>query len=238
MEYPSDFTIDHYKDVLVEAKRKYIIRTIAEQDETSSPGLLLRHDIDISPRAAHTIAVLENEMNISSSYYVLLHSPFYNPFTYENLELIKNIVALGHEVGLHFDSHFFCTKNESELEEQLMVEKKILESYLRTEIKSFSFHLTNTFTKTCNKTHYCGLKNAFPAFFQNDSVYSSDSYGVWRFKRLYDYIAQTKEPLIQVLTHPEWWVFGAMESRNRIDEHIKVLQQSLWAEAEKNYILK
>jgi hypothetical protein len=238
MEYLSDFTLTHYREVLSLAKQKFAIRTMSDEQTNGTQTLILRHDIDISPQAAYNVAQVENEMGITSSYYVLLHSPFYNALDATNIALIKKIIDLNHEVGLHFDSHFFGINNEQDLAQHLTLEKELLEKYVDVDVKSFSFHLTNEFTKSCNKAYYAGLINSLPVFFQNDLVYCSDSYGIWRFKRLYDYLLNTEQPLIQILTHPEWWVFQPMDAEQRMHKHIQFIQQRLSQEAQKNYLYK
>jgi len=44
----------------------------------------LRHDVDWSPKEALRVAQIEDELEIRSSFFFLLNSPFYNVFEEEN----------------------------------------------------------------------------------------------------------------------------------------------------------
>ena len=64
-----------------------------------------------------------------------------------------------------------------------------------------------------------GLVNADGAGIKARFAYGSDSNGYWRFRRLADVIADSG-PLLQVLTHPEWWVPEPMAPRARVQRAI------------------
>lgn len=58
--------------------------------------VVLRHDVDRKPENARTMARLEHDLGIRSTYY------FRHPATFVP-ELIREVDALGHEVGYHYE---------------------------------------------------------------------------------------------------------------------------------------
>lgn len=233
-----DFTLSHYREILALAVSKLEFCDFLNYSQAEKPAVIWRHDLDLSVSSALKIAEVEAEFGISSTYFILPHSPFYNLLEKENVESVKKIIQLGHQVGLHFDSHFYGIGSESQLEQELLNEKALLDRIFGTDIKSFSFHLTNEFTMKCEKYEYAGLVNAYASYFKTNARYCSDSYGLWRFSRLYDFIKDQTGPLNQVLTHPEWWVFPAMMPQDRIKNHIALLSEKLLADASNNYTYK
>ena len=67
-------------------------------------GFFIRHDVDISLKKAVEMAEFENKHRISSTYYILLSSPYYNALEAENLQRIRTLRELGMNVGLHYDN--------------------------------------------------------------------------------------------------------------------------------------
>lgn len=64
---------------------------------------VLRHDIDMDIQRAVEMARLEAELGVRATYFVLISSDFYNVFSARNTAGLREITALGHSVGLHFD---------------------------------------------------------------------------------------------------------------------------------------
>jgi hypothetical protein len=58
---------------------------------------VLRHDVDLLPEFALNLAKLENELGICGTYYFRII-----PETF-NVEIIKKIAVLGHEIGYHYE---------------------------------------------------------------------------------------------------------------------------------------
>lgn len=230
-----DFTLRHYKEIIELAKTKFQFRSFINFQSADSPVVLWRHDLDLSVESALKTAEIETNSGVQATYFLLLHSPFYNLLDKANFLNIKKIIETGHQIGLHFDSHFYDVKDEKELEKHLLLEKKILESLFGTEINVFSFHLTNEFTMSCDRDQYAGMINTYSSYLKQNASYCSDSYGLWRFSRLYDFLKTINTNLCHVLTHPEWWVFNDLKPSGRIQKHIDVLSDKLKKDAEKNY---
>jgi len=95
-----DFTRDTYRQLLLALqKADYKFFTFEDWCEGKATGryVILRHDVDL--RASHSLATarIESELGIRTTYYFRV-VPQSN-----QLEIIKAIAELGHEVGYHYE---------------------------------------------------------------------------------------------------------------------------------------
>lgn len=216
----SDFTHGHFSECIDLAKRKF--RFIGyDEIEDSDRFILWRHDVDFSMHMAAKLAEIEASKGIKATYFVYPHSEFYNLFEKEIFELVKTIQNFGHDLGLHFDSHFYEMTSIEDLEAALNREKQLLETYFQTHVKVFSFHNNNDFTMSCEEWSYSGMINTYAKRFKQEIGYCSDTQGIWRFSRLFDLLESNQYKNLQVLTHPEWWQEKAMAPRQRIKRCIE-----------------
>jgi hypothetical protein len=199
-----DFTIRHYVELLKALKSNYTVSQyhLFNKDEKFA---LLRHDIDISPQRALQMAIAENKEGLKATYFIHIHSEYYNVFEKEIYNIICKIISLGHDIGIHFDTHFYSIDSKEAIDKNLYLEKELLERLFHTSIHVFSFHNTNPFILSCQDEQYAGLINTYSTYFQKSVTYCSDSNGYWKFERMYDLVQSAKAANLQLLTHPEWW---------------------------------
>lgn len=118
-----DFTLKKYTELL-QCLTSHGYRFITFEDyclqkETMSDTsfVILRHDVDLKAANALATAKIEHALGISASYYFRIVEQSSNP------EIIKNIVALGHEIGYHYEDMTICggdvTKAIGHFEKQL-----------------------------------------------------------------------------------------------------------------------
>jgi hypothetical protein len=222
-----DFTLGHYRELLRFAKRTYTFRSFNDYS-LEERFVIWRHDIDFSISRSLIMAKLEKEENIRSTYYVQLHSEFYNTFEKSNVKQLQTIAKLGHRLGLHFDSHFFEIENEAQLDNCISSEASILRNLLQVPIESFSFHVTTPFTLSCKKESYGGLINVYSEFFTSHVGYCSDSNGYWRHRRLKDVLIAAEDKSLQVLTHPGLWRDEVMSPLQRVKKSINERAEATW----------
>ena len=77
----------------------YVLRHLDQPDRMPPPSeawVMLRHDVDMSLGPAVEMARREAAHGISTDYYILTTSPFYNPLSGEGRRAIQDIVAVGH----------------------------------------------------------------------------------------------------------------------------------------------
>lgn len=210
-----DFTEEHYTHCLELAQKSYLFRSFHDFSKKEH-FVIWRHDIDISPQRALRLAEIESKMGISATYFLRLHSEFYNLFEKEIYDLFKQIILLGHNIGLHFETKFYLIEEESKLIEHLNYEKNLLENLFRQEINAFSFHNPEKFELSFNKASYANMINTYSDYFTKTVGYCSDSNGYWRFRRLQDVLISREDKQLQVLTHPSLWQPYPCSPRERI----------------------
>ena len=216
----SDFTVNHYIEILKIAIQKFDFMFFHEA--IGAPNeILWRHDVDFSIERSLKLAQLESKLKVKSTFFFLLHSEFYSFFEKDTFNIVKEIFSLGHEIGLHFDPHFYDISKEEELYDKIKEEKRVFEKLLGFKIKAISFHNTDDFIMSCKSKNYCGLINTYSGFFQSQYRYCSDSNGYWRHERLFDFLLATEPGPIQVLTHPEWWTDVVMSPKEKINDCVE-----------------
>ena len=60
-----------------------------------------RIDIDVSVRKAERLGEIFTNLGIKGSFFIRLHGEEYNPFSFENYRIIKDLIRQGHEIGYH-----------------------------------------------------------------------------------------------------------------------------------------
>ena len=60
-----------------------------------------RVDIDLSVKKADRLRDIYDRLGIKATFFVRLHAPEYNPFSFENYRVLKAIRDSGHEIGYH-----------------------------------------------------------------------------------------------------------------------------------------
>lgn len=220
--YFSDFTESNYKKLLKLAKKYYSFKLFGNY--INSPYVIWRHDLDCSVHRALKLAKIEHDLGISSTYFLHLHSQFYNLFEKEIYDKIKKIIHLGHNIGLHFELGFYeKTKSKKEFERLLSFEKKILQNLFNIDVKVFSFHNPDfANSMKFNDDKIAGMINTYGKSIIKNHYYCSDSNGYWRFRRLEEILKEHKELKLQVLTHPEWWQKYPMSPQKRINRCIDI----------------
>lgn len=211
----ADFTRANYRRLIRLAGDRYRFRTFTSFDRAER-FVLWRHDVDHSPHGALRLARIEAEEGVTATYFFHLHNSFYNLLEPEIARRVREILALGHSVGLHFDSHFYDIERAADLEKHLRFERTVLEELVGAVVPVFSFHVSTPFTMGCRAWEYGGMIHVHAAYFQDEVGYCSDSNGIWRHRRLEEVLRAGEDERLQVLTHPAWWQEEPMAPRDRI----------------------
>lgn len=177
------FTLQHYRE-LIEAARAGGYR-FAFFDRQPRPGdLLLRHDVDLSLEAALELAELEAELGVCATYFLMTRSEFYNLAAPSGEAAIARLRALGHRVGLHalhphveLDSRF----------DPVLAWHNPDPDYMTEPVP--------------------GVVNVMQEGFFDPERYRSDSNQRWRHGCPHDELARGAFEWLQLLTHPEIWVY-------------------------------
>ncbi|WP_207000499.1 hypothetical protein [Trinickia mobilis] len=217
----TDFTRENYRRLIRLARDRYAFRGYTDDlAQHEQPFVLWRHDIDMSVHAARRLAVIEQEEGVRATYFLWMHSHFYNLFEREISDRIRDIVRMGHEIGLHFDCEYHGEVSEETFLSQLRVEAEWLSNHFDVPVDAFSFHNPDARSLGHDQLHYAGMVNTYAACFRQEIDYCSDSNGYWRHRRLEDVILASPARL-QVLTHPEWWTDAPLSPHERVKRCIE-----------------
>jgi hypothetical protein len=204
-------TMHHYKTLLTATKQRFAMAHIKSLKGLSPiPGksCFLRHDVDLSPERALSMAEVEAACGMISTYYVLLRSPFYNALEAKNTKIWQRILSLGHEVGLHFDPQPYgsLSPTESHWVSAMQHEASILSNELQSPVESFSFHNPRVDNwDSLQQTQYGGFVNASCEQLRSLSFYG-DSGGMLHKGSFPTYLEQLdSHASLYILIHPDWW---------------------------------
>ena len=185
----------------------YTFKKFSDQPQNCGE-VILRHDIDFDVTFAYKTALVEKELGIQSTYFFLLSSEFYNPFSKANFDLIQAIQAMGHQISVHFDPSIY-----DDFEEGFRKEVAYFKNIFGVEIDIVSLHRPNDFFQKHDQP-ILGIPHTYQNRYFRDIKYFADSTGVWRFGNPLDSIEFNALNSIHLLIHPIWW---CVEENNNLD---------------------
>jgi hypothetical protein len=175
------FDLDHYRELLSGAKTGGYRFAFFDR-EPQEGELLLRHDVDLSLEAAVEMAELEAEAGATATYFLMTQSVFYNLASPVGSRTLNRLRELGHGVGLH------AVWPRIDLDERfdpVLAWHNPEPEFMREPVE--------------------GAVNVMePRFSAN---YRSDSNQNWRHGCPHDALAAHELPWLQLLVHPEIWVY-------------------------------
>ncbi len=215
-----DFTTSAYAELIAAAAKRY--RFVRFDDQApDGDAALWRHDIDFSPQRALALARIEAEHGVPATHFVQLSSRFYSPFEPEVAAVLRKIVALGHDIGLHFDAEVCAHRVAPDYDQRIAFEARMLEEIVEARVATFTLHNPTTLVGvSINDEIHAGLINGSCPAWRERYRYCSDSNGLWRFRSLAEMIADPASHRLYALTHPEWWQEAAMLPRERLQRCI------------------
>jgi hypothetical protein len=179
----------------------YAFRAFDDPELDALPRVcLLRHDVDADPGAALELARVEAGLGVHATYFFTLRSPLYNVAGRANVRLVREILGLGHWLGLHFDVAFDPGGARTR-EDWIEVERRCLADLFETKVAAVSFHQPGA-VADAGSIRPRGLVSAFdlPGFAYHSDANKADAIG-----ELPALLRSGAEPRIQLLVHPLWW---------------------------------
>lgn len=196
-----------YQELLSGGVRFYLLKDLAKIDK----GIILRHDLESEMDSVLPMATLEQRLGIKSSYFFLLTSRFYNPYSMHCRDILYRIIEMGHEVGLHFDSSIYP---EDKLEEAFTEERHILEVIIGQKVYSMSLHNPS---ETGKYPYFENVVNAYNWNIFSPKNYFSDS-GFGFRATAKQVLEEARQNVVQLLLHPMLYCILADNERpNRIN---------------------
>lgn len=191
-------------------------RVVALRDFPASGSFVfLRHDIDFSVAKAEEMAAFDYQAGVQSTFFVLLTTPYYNPLDEGNLRILKRIIDLGHEIGLHYDCSGFDALTSAEQYRRIQCLAACLGSHLDIQIRAIAQHKP---AAAAMHPEFSGYMDPYNHPFFRDAAYISDSRMRFRAKDVYAFFRDN--PRCQAVLHPIWW-HAQPKTRAAIFEDIK-----------------
>jgi hypothetical protein len=193
-----DFTLDHYRELLAAAGTGgYRWATF---DARPRPGdLYLRHDVDLSLEAALELARVEHELGVRATYFLMTESAFYNLDSHVGRETLRDLRELGHAVGLH------AVHPRAELDDRF----DDVVAWHNPDPEYVSDPIA-------------GAVNVMEPPFFTQGLYRSDSNRHWREGCPHDELAAGAFEWLQLLIHPEIWVYAGATMRETMESMLDV----------------
>jgi hypothetical protein len=183
------FDLSHYRELLLAAQSGgYRFATFAAPPQ--SRDLFLRHDVDLSLEAALDLARLEHELGVRATYFLMTESVFYNLLSPVGAEALRELRRLEHSVGLHA---VHPRMERDERFDPVMAWHNPDPEYMSEPVD--------------------GAVNVMePPYFDRDH-YRSDSNQHWRSGCPHEELASGELDWLQLLIHPEIWVYDGATMR-------------------------
>ena len=199
------FTYKAYeKMILLLKEHKYTFCGYSDYREYDR-NVIMRHDVDNDLEKALKLAEMEFDLGISSTYFVLTTSNFYNICSRKNKEILKAICSKGHQIGLHFDEAQYVNKDEKWQEEAIEKEILLLEQCVERKVACVSMHRPSKDMLQAN-WHIKGgrVVNSYDKEFFENYKYISDSRRSWK-ENVLELIEKEKYGRLHILVHPFWY---------------------------------
>lgn len=239
-----DFSFNHYREILTLVKEKGYQSTFFNE-EIEGKQIIIRHDIDLDLDAALEMAKIESELGMKAIYFIWISSPFYNIFENRYKDIIRKIVELGHEIGLHYDETSRECNSKEELISYIDKESEIIKIYFNLDIKTVSFHRPSQYILNSDLT--CGKYiNTYSKKFFKEFTYISDSRGEWKNGCICDMLNNKLPEKLQFLTHAIWWKEKSLINQERLRDFLQYklekmsgdLSHNITIYDKKNFMLK
>ncbi|MBV8065456.1 MAG: hypothetical protein JOY73_08030 [Actinobacteria bacterium] len=189
------FDLRHYRE-LIEAAGAYTWATFDR--EPRAGDLFLRHDVDLSLDAALVMARLESELGARATYLLMPESRFYNLGSHDGRDAIAELRDLGHAVGLH------AVYPNMQLDDRFD--------------PVIAWH--NPDPDHMSKPVAGAVNVMAPPWFAKGH-YRSDSNQHWREGCPHDELAAGSFEWLQLLIHPEIWVYEGMTMRETMEKMLE-----------------
>jgi len=183
------FDLGHYGELL-DAARAGGYRWAGFDTEPRQGDLLLRHDVDLSLEAAVRMAELEADREAHATYFLMTDSVFYNLASPAGESALARLRELGHRVGLH--ARYPRAALDERFDPVLAWHNPDPE-YMSAPVDSAA--------------------NVMAERFFSPATYRSDSNQRWRSGCPHESLAGGELPWLQLLVHPEIWVYPGATMR-------------------------
>lgn len=200
---------------LLEALRDlgYTLAPVTAMPDRSQRCAHIRHDIDLHLEGIDRVARAEAAIGVRATYYVLLTS-LYSPLSEPSIAVLRELVALGHELGLHYDLQLY-PQDPIAAKQRLDLEASLLGVAVGCPVRTIVRHQPSLgggdpFLQNS------GYLNAHDPAYEPGMRYFSDSCRLWREAELRRVLTGIERPeRLHLNTHPESWLDGSIQDPTR-----------------------
>jgi hypothetical protein len=143
-----------------------------------------RIDVDFSMSKARKLIDVFSELDVRATFFLRLHAPEYNPFSFENYAIVRAMMSGGHEIGYHSEIMDQAAIWGERAEDCLLRDLRVMREMYGVPVVGVASHSGHTAQNNLDfwasrRPEEFGLlyeaydKVAFNAF--HESVYVSDS---------------------------------------------------------------
>jgi len=208
-----DFTYHRYEALLRFIREELGRPIVPLRDEPADPAfVILRHDIDYSIVKARRLAEIEHTQGARATVFVLLTSEYYNLLMPENLGAVRDIAAMGHEIGLHYDTTALHGHPPGRQAGEVARLARLLEEAAGVPVTSVAQHNPSL---TPVRLTMAGYRDAYDRRFCKDIAYLSDSRRLFGAPDVHRFFRE--HPRSQFLVHPLWYHDRELTRRESFD---------------------
>jgi len=110
------------------------------KDFLEPKSIVLRVDIDGSVKKADRLRIVFKKLGVKATFFVRLHAPEYNPFSFENYRILKALRDDGHEIGYHSEVIDQATIWNEDAADCLVRDIEILNRMLGIKVQGVASH--------------------------------------------------------------------------------------------------
>jgi len=227
-----EFTYLQYKDILTALSNAYefidfpegkkIALALAGDEGTSQPLCILRHDIDVDPKAALPVSRIEADMGIQATYFFMVRCPIYNIFSPENATVVEQILDSGHHLGIHFDCTMYPELSKDNISSLISCEVDLLERFFVHRVEVVSFHRPGNMELQGIDLNI--WPNTYEPVFREKFRYFSDSRSRWARGNPVESKEFLNRNNLHILVHPIWWTKVHLSPMAHLVDAVKNIQ--------------
>lgn len=199
-----DFTLAHYREILTAITSSHATFSFAEAVPlgrdllTHERFVLMRHDVELSLEAALVLGEADHAAGIRSTFFLQFGAD-YNLFDPDSAGIVRRLLDLGHDLGLHYDIGLL---EQSGTDPAVVARRMIdlMETFWSTKVYAASPHLAMRSGRTLRIP---GVVDAYDPLYFSEIKYLSDSTQVWREGVVTNLLERYHR--IQLLTHEYHW---------------------------------
>ncbi|HXG87642.1 MAG TPA: hypothetical protein VNJ02_04835 [Vicinamibacterales bacterium] len=203
-----DFSMHHYREIIGTALThgySFVGFDEAATIPSDQKVCIMRHDVDYLPERTLDFGKIERDLGIRSTFFFQVCAKTYNLREATTYQIVDALRGMGHTLGLHFDLTWNPDTEWETVAERCQEDKVVFKSITGVEpCDIISFHNPHRFVDRILNQAISGMRHTYERAYFSDMKYVSDSQG-WYEACPCQLFAQEKYPVVQLVTHADYW---------------------------------